>query len=192
MHTELDATIDDVFRLLERAREANYIGEAVSQLAHGLQAAHFATRAGADDAHILAALFHDVGHLCAENDAERMDALGVMNHEKIGAQYLYDRGFSTTVCTLVAQHVEAKRYQVFSRPHYRANLSEASVGTLAFQGGPMTALEAESFEKHPLFKSILAVRQWDEMAKVADLDVPDLPDYRPRIRAHLLAQQASG
>jgi len=187
---EVDRIVDEVCALLEGARDAHYIGEPISQLAHGLQAAHFATGSGADDEHILAALFHDVGHLCAADDAERMDALGVMDHEEIGARYLQERGFSETVCTLIRLHVAAKRYQVFRRPAYRAGLSEASLGTLHFQGGPMTSEQAADFENHALFKGILAVRAWDEMAKVPDLLVADLSYYRRHMRDHLLANEA--
>jgi len=188
---EIDRIVDEVCGLLESARHAHYIGEPISQLEHGLQAAHFASAAGADDEHILAALFHDIGHLCADDDAPRMDALGVMQHEAIGAQYLRERGFSETICSLVQLHVAAKRYQVHRRPAYRASLSEASLGTLAFQGGAMTSEQADAFEQHPLFKGILAVRAWDEMAKDPELDVADLSTYRRHMRDHLLHAEAS-
>lgn len=36
-----------------------------------------------------------------------------MNHEKIGADYLRERGFSEQVAVLVESHVTAKRYLTF-------------------------------------------------------------------------------
>lgn len=42
-----------------------YIGEPVSQLEHALQAAALAVQAKATGAQVLAALFHDTGHLIA-------------------------------------------------------------------------------------------------------------------------------
>jgi predicted HD phosphohydrolase len=118
-----------------------------------------------------------------------MDALGIVDHEGIGARWLAERGFSETVCTLVSEHVSAKRYQVYKRAAYRQALSPASLGTLAFQGGAMAADEAEAFEAHPLFQAILAVRSWDERAKVPNLVVPSLDDHRARMRAHLSTQR---
>ena len=55
---------------------------------HGLQAAHLAAQAGSDDATVLAALLHDIGHLVAAPGAEQMANVGVKGHENIGADYL--------------------------------------------------------------------------------------------------------
>jgi phosphonate degradation associated HDIG domain protein len=166
-----------VVSLLRRSAGSDYIGEKVSQLEHALQAAHFAREAGAPDSAILAALLHDVGHLCAPEGAPQMAGLGVVSHEEIGARWLAERGFSSDVCELVRGHVQAKRYLVYRYPEYAARLSEASRGTLEFQGGAMTRSEAEEFERDPLFKLKLAVRAWDERAKVVGLEVPGLESY---------------
>ena len=82
-------------------------------------------------------------------------------------------------------HVQAKRYLTFIVPDYYENLSEASKQTLAKQGGPMTEDEAEAFESDPLFQQKILMRYWDEEAKVAGLEVPDLESYRPMIIMHL-------
>src|SRR5262245_52788636 len=101
---------DEVMMLLEAAAGSGYIGEQVSQLEHALQCAAAAERAGAPPEEVLAALLHDVGHLCAPGDAPTMAELGVLQHEIIGAAWLRARGLPTTVCELVEGHVAAKRY----------------------------------------------------------------------------------
>jgi predicted HD phosphohydrolase len=106
-----------------------------------------------------------------------MDGLGIVEHEHLGARWLAALGFKQEVCTLVASHVEAKRYLARRKPGYYAALSEASRGTLRFQGGPMTESEATSFESDPQFAAKVRLRMWDEAAKQADREVPALEDY---------------
>ncbi len=184
----LDERLAPLFDLLARAGDAGYIGESVSQLAHALQAGALARRAGAPPAEIAAALLHDVGHLCVPDDAPRMADLGVAGHEDAGADYLGGLGFGAEVTELVRAHVAAKRYLVATRPDYAARLSEASRGTLDHQGGPMDAAECAVFEADPLRSAKLRLRQWDETAKVAGLEVPALESYRPLLRS-LLAER---
>ena len=180
----IDRAINEIFAVLEGARESEYIGEAISQLDHALQAAWHASQAGASEETILSALFHDIGHLLDPN-APQMAGLGVLNHEGIGAQYLRDKGCSEALATLVREHVQAKRYLCCRKPAYFQRLSDASRGTLEWQGGPMSKEEATAFEQSPLFKGILALRQWDEMAKDPEAIVPRLPTYKPMLRRHL-------
>jgi len=170
--------LDSLFSVYEEAGHADYIGECVSQLEHMQQAAWLARHAGADDALILGAFFHDIGHLVASAGAPQMEGLGVLEHERVGAQYLRDCGFSGRIADLVELHVQAKRYLCFSRPGYAQKLSSASLGTLAFQGGAMSAEEARQFELHPLFADILRLRAWDEAAKVKNGDGMDLVELR--------------
>ena len=167
--------IDEVFALYERFGDSDYIGEPVSQIEHMSQAAELAIAEGFDDEVVLAAFFHDIGHICVE-DAENMDGFGVVSHERLGADYLRRAGFSERLARLVEYHVQAKRYLTLKEPGYYERLSEASRRTLEFQGGVMTAEEAEAFEQDPLCAVSLRMRQWDELAKemwvpVIDLDV---------------------
>ena len=185
--TALDPGLAEVLDILRRGAAADYIGEPVSQLEHMLQGAHLAEQAKATDDEILGVLLHDIGHLCAGPDAPDMAGLGVVDHERIGADFLRARGFSATVCHLVEGHVQAKRYLVAQRASYAHQLSAASTGTLAFQGGPMTANEAARFERDPLFASLLRVRSWDERAKDAGRSVPGLDHYQPLLERHLTA-----
>src|SRR5262252_1145827 len=109
---EASARVDALFALLERARDADYIGEGVSQLQHALQAAALARAANAPDDEVLAALLHDVGHLCAGPGAPSMAGLGIVRHEDVGADHLVALGFGARVVELVRGHVAAKRYLV--------------------------------------------------------------------------------
>ena len=179
------ASAQAVCELLRDAATSGYIGEDVSQLEHALQAAAAADRAGAPDSEVIAALLHDVGHLCAGPDAPDMEGLGVADHEGIGARWLADLGFDEDVTDLVDAHVQAKRYLVATRPDYAARLSEASAGTLRQQGGPMSAAEVAAFDASPRRDARLRVRSWDEQAKVPGQDVPGLDSYRERIEGYL-------
>ncbi len=117
-----------------------------------------------------------------------MGQYGVADHEGIGAVYLSERGFSKRVCAVVAGHVAAKRYLVATRPDYRSKLSEASLQTLAWQGGPMTPEEATRFEQQPFFSDIVRVRLWDELGKDANRALPSLAYFEPIILKHLTLQ----
>jgi phosphonate degradation associated HDIG domain protein len=172
------AIIDEIFELYEKYGADDYIGEPVSQLEHMAQSAQLAEKEGYDEEIILAAFFHDIGHLCASSAAESMNGFGVKSHEKIGADFLRSKGFSERLARLVESHVQAKRYLTFARPEYYAQLSEASKQTLSFQGGPMTAVEAEVFATDALFEVSIRMRQWDEMAKEEHVPVPDINKYK--------------
>jgi predicted HD phosphohydrolase len=68
---------------------------------------------------------------------------------------------------MVEKHVDAKRYLVAADESYKGKLSEASLETLEWQGGPMSEAEIILFRQHPFFDDIIKVRLWDEMAKDA-------------------------
>ena len=171
--TRAEEVIAQVFGLYERHGTADYIGEPVSQIEHMSQAAQLAMAEGFDDEVVLAAFFHDIGHLCGP-DGERMGGYGVVSHERLGADYLRRAGFSERMATLVEYHVQAKRYLTFSQPGYYARLSEASRCTLAYQGGVMSAEQARTFEQDPLCAVSLRMRHWDEQAKSMHVPVLDL------------------
>ena len=177
MPSRRDDRVARVLTPLRTASQRGYIGEPVSQLEHALQAAFWARRAGARGAEVLAALLHDIGHLVASADAPQMAGLGVLEHEHIGAGFLREQGVAPAICELVRGHVAAKRYLARRKAGYYAALSEASRGTLAFQGGPMSEAEACAFETDPMGAAKLRLRTWDEAAKRPDLDVPGLDTY---------------
>lgn len=167
--------VNEVFALYERFGHEDYIGEPVSQLEHMSQAAALAKEEGYDDEVVLAAFFHDIGHLCADA-AGSMDGMGNIDHEKLGADYLLERGFSERLAALVQGHVIAKRYLTYKYPEYYNKLSPASKVTLDFQGGIMTANEAAAFERNDNAELVIRLRYWDDMAKEINTPIDNL-DY---------------
>src|SRR6476469_7963121 len=116
--------VNEIFSMYEEFGDADYIGEPVSQVEHMCQAAELAKTAGYDDEVVLAAFFHDIGHLFEFiSPVESMDGVGVMDHEKIGADFLRQRGFSEKICKLVSSHVQAKRYLTYKFNDYYQKLS---------------------------------------------------------------------
>ena len=183
-----EQVIAEVFALYERFGDSDYIGEPVSQIEHMSQAAQLAMAEGFDDEVVLAAFFHDIGHICAES-AENMGGYGVVSHERLGADYLRRAGFSERMARLVEYHVQAKRYLTLKEAGYYDRLSEASRRTLEYQGGVMTAAEAEAFEQDPLCAVSLRMRQWDELAKEMHVPVIDLSLLKGKA-AGLLSREA--
>lgn len=175
--------VAEVFALYELHGNEDYIGEPVSQIEHMSQAAALADAEGHDDEVVLAAFFHDIGHLCAT--AESMDGMGNVDHEKLGSDYLLERGFSVRLANLVNGHVVAKRYLTFKYPEYYNKLSPASRVTLGFQGGVMSAAEAEAFEQHPDADLIVRMRYWDDEAKLQHIPVDNVGYLKEMALAHL-------
>ncbi|RYY26586.1 MAG: HD domain-containing protein [Sphingobacteriaceae bacterium] len=182
-----EAIVNEVFALYENFGDEDYIGEPVSQLEHMSQAAALAQAEGFDDEVVLAAFFHDIGHLCADaSEAGSMDGMGNIDHEKLGADYLLARGFSARLAALVQGHVIAKRYLTYKYPEYYNKLSEASKTTLDFQGGVMTAEEAAAFELDENAELIIRLRYWDDQAKQTNMPVDNLGDLKSIALKHLL------
>jgi 2-amino-1-hydroxyethylphosphonate dioxygenase (glycine-forming) len=182
---ELQRRVQRGLSVLFQGSACDYIGEPVSQLEHALQCAARAQAVAAPPTEVLAALFHDVGHLIAPPGSANMDGLGIVDHEHLGARFLASLGFDEVVCALVASHVQAKRYLAKRKAGYQARLSEASLGTLRFQGGAMSEAEALAFEADPLAGAKIRLRMWDEAAKERDATVPALETYADVIRRHL-------
>lgn len=178
--------IDEVFALYEQYGNQDYIGEPVSQLEHMSQAAQMAIKEGFDDEVVLAAFFHDIGHICTHKRGENdMNGFGIKSHESVGSLYLQQLGFSKKVTDLIESHVAAKRYLTFVDPAYYHHLSEASKKTLEYQGGVMTVEEARQFESRPYFKESIRLRRWDELAKEKDIPVIDLEILKEKAKKHL-------
>ncbi len=185
----LQERINEIMLLYQNFGNEDYIGEPVSQIEHMCQCAQLAQASGADDEVVLAAFFHDIGHLCEfafpEKKLQHMDGAGVVDHEKLGAAYLLSKGFSEKIARLVQSHVEAKRYLTYKYPEYFKQLSEASIKTLGFQGGVMSAEEAAHFESDPLHTLFVQLRRWDEQAKETAKPLPNLDLYKKMMTAQL-------
>ena len=172
--------VDDIIELFATKGREPY-GEDVSVAEHGLQCAALADREGADEALVVAALLHDVGHLIEDPD----DRFGVHRHDVGGAAFLA-RHFQEAVVAPVRLHVAAKRYRVAADPGYAARLSAASTHTLAHQGGPMSPDEVVAFEAEPHREAALRLREWDDSGKIEGLTVAPVEAYRDRMRRLLV------
>lgn len=155
---------------------AQYSGEAVSQLEHALQTATAAERDGATAELITAALLHDVGHLlhghgedCAEQGLDDQ-------HEELGFRFLA-RHFTEAVTEPIRLHVPAKRFLCAVEPDYREALSPASTLSLQLQGGAMNAEEVVAFRANPHFPAAVALRRWDDAAKIPGLATPPFEHF---------------
>jgi phosphonate degradation associated HDIG domain protein len=164
-----------------------HYGEGLSQLQHMMQTAELALRSGADEEVILAAFLHDIGHLLSVADK---GTNGDEQHEKQGAQYLRDLGFSERVASLVEGHVAAKRYLTAAQPGYHDQLSDASKQTLEAQGGPMSEKEAFFFEQNPWFELCINLRRWDDQAKNPDKVIKGKKKYWKLMLHHLEHSEA--
>ena len=56
----------------------------------------------------------------------------LVDHDKVGEEFLQNLGFPVEVTQFVRGHVQAKRYLVFKDPAYHDRLTEASKGLNAF------------------------------------------------------------
>jgi [1-hydroxy-2-(trimethylamino)ethyl]phosphonate dioxygenase len=183
-----DDPVAFLLRLFKERGDAAYIGEPVSQAEHALQTAWAAERAGADGNLIVAALLHDVGHLL-HNLPENCAEAGIDDaHEILGATWLAEH-FGPAVAEPVRLHVDAKRFLCTTDPAYLGLLSEASVRSLKLQGGLFTPDEAAKFRAHPQAEAAVALRRFDEQAKVPGLPTPALEHFRSYLEAACAARR---
>ena len=179
-------------RLLEAMRGSaarSYGGESVTELSHALQCADLARAAGADDDLQLACLLHDVGRyavdqmLIADKKHTAATGPGARGHGDVGAD-LIAPFVPERVAWCVRMHAEAKRYLCGVEPAYHDGLSRGSKRTLVIQGGVMTPAEADRFAAHPWARDAVALRRWDDHAKVVDAATSALDDWAPLLRRY--------
>ncbi len=174
-------------RLFAERGDVEYHGEAVTQLEHALQAAHFAEQDGQPAEWIAAALLHDIGHFLHGHGEDYLDQGINDRHEDLGARFLA-HAFGPAVTEPIRLHVPAKRYLASGKhPGYPELLSPASVRSLELQGGPMTAAEIGAFEAHPYFAAAAKVREYDDRAKIVGLATPPYSHFRTYLEATLRA-----
>jgi len=181
------AFLGDIFA---RRGAESYLGERVTMSEHMLQAALFAQAAGASEELVVAALLHDIGHYTNEFPEDALEKGTDTYHETAGAAVL-SRFFPEVVVECVRQHVAAKRFLCAVDADYFGRLSEASVHTLALQGGPMSEEEARDFAKKRHAVDIVQVRIWDDEGKVPGLETPSFDDYAPMIGRVVAARGAN-
>jgi phosphonate degradation associated HDIG domain protein len=168
--------VDRIFAMFEKRGAAEYFGEAVSQSEHALETAFFAMHHQANEALVVAALLHDIGHLLTGR--EGMAEKGIdERHQDSGCAWLANH-FSPATTEPVRLHVDAKRYLCQADPDYLKKLSPASLLSLKLQGGPFSESEARQFKDRAYAQSAIRLRLWDDMAKVPELRTPGFEQYR--------------
>ena len=182
--------IADVELLFCRHGASQYSGEPVTQLQHALQTAHLAEQSGAGDELVTACLLHDLGHLL-NDQGETPSLRGIDDtHQYFAIPFL--RGlFPGTVLDAIKLHVDAKRYLCQANPDYYAKLSEDSKRSLALQGGVFSAEQAAAFMRQHSARDAVLLRQWDDLAKQADLETPSLSHFLSRAERCALAPAAA-
>ena len=172
-------TLEDIELLFSRHGSAQYSGEPVTQLEHALQTAHLAEQSEASDELVTACLLHDLGHLLNEQ-GETPTLRGIDDtHQYYALPFL--RGlFPSAVLDPIKLHVDAKRYLCRANDGYWARLSDDSKRSLELQGGIFDAAEASGFLAQPGARDAVMLRQWDDLAKQADLQTPSLAHFMAR------------
>ncbi|MDP6444389.1 MAG: HD domain-containing protein [Pirellulaceae bacterium] len=174
--------VDWIVDLFHRRGDASYIGEAVTQTQHALQAGELAQQAGASDELITAAILHDIGHLL-HNLPEDIADQGIDDrHEALGERFVA-RHFSPLVAEAVQLHVDAKRYLCATETGYLSDLSAASQKSLALQGGVFDDDQVQHFESHRFWPEAVQVRRWDDRAKDPNRETPPWSDFRESLLA---------
>ena len=175
-------SLADIQLLFARHGAEQYSGEPVTQLEHALQTAHFAEQSDAGDELVAACLLHDLGHLL-NPQGETPTLRGIDDtHQYFALPFL--RGlFPDPVLDAIKLHVDAKRYLCQVDPGYYARLSDDSKRSLALQGGVFDAAAAAAFIGQPGAHDAVRLRQWDDLAKQADLATPSLAHFLDRAAA---------
>jgi phosphonate degradation associated HDIG domain protein len=175
-------TLEDIGLLFARHGSAQYSGEPVTQLEHALQTAYLAEQSEASDELVTACLLHDLGHLL-NHQGDTPTLRGIDDtHQYFALPFL--RGlFRDAVLDAIKLHVDAKRYLCQANDGYYARLSDDSKRSLALQGGVFDAAQASAFIAQPAARDAVMLRQWDDLAKQAELATPSL--------AHFLARAAA-
>jgi phosphonate degradation associated HDIG domain protein len=176
--TQFLSTIEGLFASKGELR----YGEEVSQIQHALQCGHMAEQDGATEALVVAAVLHDVGHMIHRDAAHAVDMGRDDHHEALGARWLL-RFFPESVTEPIRLHVQAKRYLCLRDPVYEQTLSDLSRTTLQIQGGVMSWGEALEFEGWPHAMDAVQLRRWDDKAKLAHVNTPDLSHFLAKARA---------
>ncbi len=169
-------SVSDIRSLFEQFGHIAYSGEPVTQLQHALQSGALAEEADADEALVVAAFLHDLGHLLnlqGETPTERgIDDL----HQYFALPFLRPV-LPDAVLEPIRLHVDAKRCLCAIDRTYFGQLSADSVRSLELQGGIFSREEADTFLQKPYAQDALRLRKWDDRAKEENRATPDLDHY---------------
>jgi predicted HD phosphohydrolase len=150
-----EETVDEIVGACRSMVGLPYDGEPVDQLEHALQCAALARQERGDDAEfVIACLLHDIARAPA---VAGIPYDGPQEHHgEAGARWLTPR-----VGARVAWLAEQR--------------------TLIAQGGAMSEAEVAQFRANPDWPQAVQLRRFDDLAKVAGLEVPDIDSYRPEL-----------
>eukprot|EP00164_Ancoracysta_twista_P000343 GFYU01000470.1.p1 GENE.GFYU01000470.1~~GFYU01000470.1.p1 ORF type:complete len:215 (-),score=55.07 GFYU01000470.1:24-605(-) len=182
MAPELPAAYEALCAVYDNFGNNDYIGEAISQNEHAIQAGILARQKNANDVQFVwGCLFHDLGHLLGMEQGlkEMPGGIGIEKHEDIGADFLLEKlgDEYKRAAEIIRNHVNAKRYLAATTPAYAERLSEASKATLVQQGGIMTEEEVASFKADPCLNDYISMRRIDEAAKKTDMTIPTMREF---------------
>lgn len=177
--------VDFILDLFARHGAEEYMGEPVSMAQHMEQSAACAKADDAEEALVIAALLHDIGHFVGDFPIDALEK-GIDNyHESAGAQFLQSY-FPATVTEPIRLHVAAKKYLCAVDQNYFDRLSAASKQSLQVQGGAMTLAETKQFESNPYHHRAIKLRLYDDDGKVAGLEIKPVSSFKDRLQALLL------
>ncbi|NEQ95224.1 MAG: HD domain-containing protein [Cyanothece sp. SIO2G6] len=169
-------TLSELIELYGDRGQAQYGGEAVSQLQHALQCATLAETAGASAELITACLLHDLGHL-VHHLGEDVAKRGIDDRHEYRAIPILETLFPAAVTTPIRLHVAAKRYLCAVDGTYWASLSPASQLSLDLQGGIFAEQAAAAFIQQPYAEDAVKLRHWDDLAKDPHQQTPNLSHF---------------
>lgn len=179
--------VDRLLAALAGSAARRYGGEVVSELEHALQCAELARDGAADEELQLACLLHDVGRyaidqsLVADTLETARTGTGTRGHHDLGAD-LVAPWVPERVTWCIRMHADAKRFLCATEPAYFDHLSPASRHTLRLQGGVMSPVEAARFAEHRWLRDAVALRRWDDEAKVVGKPTRSLDEWAPFLR----------
>ena len=174
-----------LFKYLKEKGQSKY-DEAVTQYEHAVQSACLANNEQAGNELVVAALFHDIGHLIADEHKHQTSFLNDdLYHEEVAASFLADL-FPQAVIDPIRLHVPAKRFLCTIDSTYYDQLSKASKKSFQLQGGFMSDEQVREFKLEPHHQAALRLRRWDDLAKVQNKKVPEIEAYESVVSAVLL------
>jgi predicted HD phosphohydrolase len=186
----MSAMADRLLAALASSAATRYGGEAVSELEHALQCAELAREGGADEELQVACLLHDVGRYAVDqsrvSDTTEPTTVGssARGHHEVGAELLAPWA-PARLTWCVRMHADAKRYLCATEPEYFGRLSPVSRHTLRLQGGIMSPSEAARFAEHPWRRDAVALRRWDDQAKVKGAPTRSLAEWAAVMRRYV-------
>ena len=180
-------SLADIEQLFARHGAAQYSGEPVTQLEHALQTAHFAEQSEASDALVTACLLHDLGHLLNQQ-GETPTLRGIDDtHQYFALPFL--RGlFPDAVLDAIRLHVDAKRYLCQVDPATTTVSPRTRSAAWRCRAACSMPPRPPPSSPSPARATPCMLRQWDDLAKQADLATPSLAHFLDRAAACALVR----